>query len=133
MSETIISIYVIVMMSLTVALLIHAALRHRHIVSILIWWAFIGIFLSTVGGLLMQGTFTPGAADYSNTANELYNAYTWGGIYLPEYNDMLSQMNNLGIVINALGLGVLVMAVLSGFFPRTFFPPIMEGDRTQTH
>ena len=122
MSDVVMSIYVMVVMGMGVAVMFHSARRHRRIVSSLIWWTFIGTFLSTVGGLLMVGTFTPNMANYSHTASDLFNAFSWGGINLPEYNDMMGQINNLGIAINAMGLGVLIMGVLSGFFPRSFFP-----------
>lgn len=133
MSDTIMVIYVIVVIGLTTALMFHLALRHRQIVTSLIWWSFIGIFLSSIGGLLLLGTFTPNMANYGNTSGEIYNAYTWGGIILPEYSEMLNAINNLGIVINAMGLGVLVMALLSGFFPKSFFLPPEYEDHTQIH
>lgn len=133
MSDTIMFIYVIVAIGLITALLMHSAMRHRRIVSVLMLWTFIGSFLSTVGGLLILGTFTPNMADYSETSRQLYNAFTWGGIRLPEYNDILGNINNLGVVINALGLGVLIMAVLSGFFPRSFFPPVSKEEHIENH
>lgn len=120
MSDTIISIYLFVGIGWTVTMLFHSALRHRRIVSILTWWTFIGVLISTVGWVLMLGTFTPSASGYSRTATDLYNLFAWGGIALPKYSDLLNAFNTLGIVINAMGLGVLVMVVLSGFFPRTF-------------
>lgn len=133
MSDTIMIIYVIVTIGVITALLLQSAKRHRRIVSLLILWTFIGTFLSTTGGLLILGTFTPNMADYSETSRQLYNVFTWGGIELPEYNDVLGNINNLGVIINALGLGVLVMAVLCGFFPRSFLLPVSEGASVGNH
>lgn len=133
MSDTIMTIYVIVAIGLVTALILHSAMKHKRMVSILLWWTFIGVFLCSIGGLLMLGSFTPNMADYSYTSREFYNAFTWGGIEFPEYNEILTHINNLGIVINSLGLGVLVMAVLSGFFPRSFFPPVSREQRFQSH
>jgi len=82
-----------------------------------------------VGSILLLGTFTPNMADYSITAREIYNTFTWAGKTMPEYSEALKGINNVGIVINAMGLGVLVMVVLGGFFPRVFFEPAGERKR----
>ncbi len=119
MSDVIMSIYVLVMIGLVTALVFHSALGHRRMVSRLIWWTFLGMFVSTVGGVLLLGTFTPNMAEHSLTGREIYNAFTWGG-KIPEYDETLRQVSNLGAVINAMGLGILVMAVIKGFFPRAF-------------
>ncbi len=135
MSDTVITIYMLVAMCLGVTLLIHSAAGHRRIASALMWWTFIGIFVSVVGGMLLVGAFTPDISNYSKTATDMYGAFDWGGIALPEYNDMLSKIYTLGAVINAMGLGILIMAVLAGFFPRSFFTPAKreEEDKTRTH
>ncbi|MCL4439357.1 MAG: hypothetical protein M1609_01835 [Firmicutes bacterium] len=133
MSDVLMGFYLVISTGLVIVLLYHAALRHRRIVSSLTCWAFIGVFVSTIGGFLLLGTFTPNMADYSKTSSEIYNAFTWGGIALPEYNDMLEKINDLGIIINAMGLGVLIMATLSGFFPRSFFTYARAENQTETH
>lgn len=133
MSDFVISIYIVVLMSLATLLVFHAALRHRRIVSSLTYWALIGVFLSSVGGLLLLGTFNPDMANYSARANDLYNAFTWGGIDMPGYSEMIRVITNMGIVINAMGLGVLILDVLSGLFPKSFFLPVVSKNQTQPH
>jgi len=119
MSDVVMSIYVLIVLGLVTALVFHSALGHRRMVSRLIWWAFIGMFVSTVGGILLLGTFTPNMAEHSLTAREIYNVYAWGG-KIPEYDETLSRISDLGTVINAMGLGILVMTLIKGFFPRAF-------------
>ena len=121
MSDTVMSIYIIVCIGLLISLLFHSARGHRRIVLNLAWWTIIGVFVSTVGSFLLLGTFTPNMANDSITAREIYNAFTLAGRNMPEYSEALRGINNIGIVINAMGLGVLVMVVLGGFFPKAFF------------
>jgi len=133
MSDVVIGIYILTAFSLAVAIIIHASMGHRRLFGILVWLASIGVFVSAVGGLLLLGTFTPEMADYSKTSGQVYNAFTWGGIELPEYTEMLEQINTMGAIITAMGLGVLIMAALSGLFPRTFFSPAKPKGRTLPH
>jgi len=123
MSDIVMSIYILVCIGLLVSLLFHSARGHRRIVLNLAWWTIIGVFISTVGSILLLGTFTPNMADDSLTSREIYNAFTWAGKTMPEYSEALKGINNIGVVINAMGLGVLVMVVLGGFFPKAFFQP----------
>ncbi|MHB9094440.1 MAG: hypothetical protein ACYC21_07180 [Eubacteriales bacterium] len=121
MSDVMVCIYFIVTICLVVAIMFHSALRHRRIVLCLTWLAIIGVFVSTIGGVILFGIFTPSVADYSKTSGEMYNAFTYGRMAPPRYDQMLKDINTVGAAINAMGMGVLVMAVLSGFFPRYFF------------
>jgi len=129
MSDTVMSIYIIVCIGLLVSLLFHSARGHRRIVLNLTWWTLIGVFISTVGSLLLLGTFTPNMADDSLTAREIYNTFIWAGKVMPEYSEALRGINNVGVVINAMGLGVLVMVVLGGFFPKVIFQPAGQRQR----
>lgn len=134
MSDAVIGIFILTAGSLASAIMMHTAMGHRRLVSILVWLACIGIFVSTVGVLLLVGTFTPEMTDYSQTSGEIYNAFSWGGIELPEYDEMQQQIQTVGAIITAMGLGVLIMATLSGFFPRAFFSPVKPKDhRTIPH
>lgn len=121
MSDVIVIIYLVVASGLITALLFHKGVGHRRIFSSLFVWTLSGIFVSTIGGLLIHGTFTPNTASYNSTYEELYNMFTWGGIEIPQYDVTLVTIRNLGIVTNAMGLGILVMTMLAGFFPRSFF------------
>lgn len=129
MSDVLVLIYLIVGTGLVTAFVFHKATGHHRIFSALMVWAVLGVFMSTIGGLLILGTFIPNMASYNNTAVDLYNISTWGGLELPEYNETLGAISNLGIVINAMGLGVLIMTALAGFFPRSFFSS--GSDHTQ--
>ena len=121
MSDVLVMVYLIVATGLVTVFVFHKATGHRRTFAVLMQWALLGVFVSTVGGLLMLGTFTPNMASYNNTASDMYNVFTWGGIELPEYNDTLLVLSNLGIIINAMGLGILIMTTMAGFLPRTFF------------
>lgn len=121
MSDILIMVYLIVATGLVTVFVFHKATGHRRTFAVLMQWALLGVFVSSIGGLLMLGTFTPNMASYNNTAADMYNVFTWGGIELPEYDDTLSILNNLGIVINAMGLGILIMTTMAGFLPRKFF------------
>ncbi len=121
MSDVVINIYIIVCIGLLISLLFHTARGHRRIVINLAWWTIIGVFISTVGSILLLGTFTPNMADAGLTTREIYNTFIWAGKDMPEYSEALQGIYNIGVVINAMGLGVLVMVVLGGFFPKTFF------------
>ncbi len=121
MSDVLVMAYLIVATGLVTVFVFHKATGHRRIFSVLMQWALLGVLVSTIGGLLILGTFTPNMASYNNTAADMYNLFSWGGLELPDYDATLAAISNLGIVINAMGLGILVMTTMAGFLPRTFF------------
>ncbi len=133
MSDVLVLAYLIVGTGLVTALVFHKARGHHRIFSALLWWASLGVFVSSIGGLLILGTFTPNMAAYNQTAADLYNLFSWGGVELPEYNDTINVFSNLGIIINSMGLGFLVMATMAGFFPRSFFSTSSNQKQKTAH
>lgn len=133
MSDVLVLVYLIVGTGLVTAFVFHKATGHHRIFSVLMLWAVLGVFISTIGGMLILGTFTPNMASYNNTAADVHNIFTWGGIELPEYNETLGAISDLGIVINAMGLGILVMTAMAGFFPRSFFSPGSNHKQKEAH
>lgn len=133
MSDVIVMIYLVVATGLVTVFVFHKATGHRRIFAVLMQWALLGIFVSTIGGLIILGTFTPNMASYNNTAADMYNVFTWGGIELPEYDETLSVLSDVGSVINAMGLGILVMTTMAGFLPRSFFSLSSNSKQTEAH
>lgn len=133
MSDVLVFTYLIVATGLVTALVFHKSTGHHRIFTVLMFWAVLGVLLSTIGGLLAVGTFTPNMASYNHTAADLYNISTWGGLELPEYNDTLGAIGDLGIVFSAMGLGILILTTAAGFFPRSFFSPSSNRNQRTVH
>lgn len=111
MSDTMTAIMAFIIMGLISTTTYHAAKGRRDLVLSIFLWSFTGIILVSLGFFILNGLFDP--TTKTNISGYMFN---------PATKAVISQQSatELGQFTVATGLGLWVMSLLLGLFPKIF-------------